>query len=175
MSVLLPFSPRITLAGRTALSSYSLPLQQLLFSRGIETQAEAEVFLKPDYGTQLHSPLLLHDIVKATTLIWSTMTAGGRIAIFSDYDCDGIPGAVVLHDFFKAVGYEHFENYIPHRHYEGFGLSVTAVDKLAAGGVTLIITIDCGTSDVEAVQRANELGVAVIVTCLLYTSPSPRD
>lgn len=164
MSVFLPFSPRISLEARTELTSYSLPLQQLLFSRGITTRAEAETFLKPDYDSQLHSPLLLHDIVKATTLIRSTMAIFGKIAIFSDYDCDGIPGAVVLHDFFKAVEYKQFENYIPHRHYEGFGLSVSAVEKLAASGVVLIITIDCGTSDVAAVVRANELGVAVIVT-----------
>jgi single-stranded-DNA-specific exonuclease len=164
MSVPLPFSPRITLAARTELAAYSLPLQQLLFSRGIKTKVDAEIFLKPDYDTQLHSPLLLHDIVKATTLIKSTMATGSQIAIFSDYDCDGIPGAVVLHDFFKAIGYTAFKNYIPHRHYEGFGLSVVAVEKLAQTGVSLIITIDCGTSDVEAIERANALGVAVIVT-----------
>ncbi len=164
MSAPLLFTPRITLEGRTQLASYSLPLQQLLFTRGIVTKAEAEAFLVPDYDTGLHSPLLLHDIVKATTLIRTTMTAHGTIAIFSDYDCDGIPGAVVLHDFFKAVDYKNFENYIPHRHFEGFGLSVAAVEKLAASGVTLIITIDCGTGDVAAIARANELGVAVIVT-----------
>jgi single-stranded-DNA-specific exonuclease len=86
------------------------------------------------------------------------------ITIFSDYDCDGIPGAVVLHDLFTAIGCEHFSNYIPHRHYEGFGLSIEAVEKLAHAGTKLIITIDCGTTDVAAVARANELGVDVIIT-----------
>lgn len=164
MSVPLPFSARITLAARTELAAFSLPLQQILYSRGIETKTEADIFLNPDYNSQLHSPLLLNDIVKATTLIRTTMEARKQITIFSDYDCDGIPGAVVLHDFFKAVNYSEFENYIPHRHYEGFGLSIEAVEKLAASGVSLIITIDCGTNDVGAVNRANELGVDVIVT-----------
>jgi single-stranded-DNA-specific exonuclease len=160
----LSFAPAITIAARTELSSYDLGLQQLLFSRGITTKAAAEQFLNPDYDTQLHSPLLLNDIVKATTRIKTALQNNEQIAIFSDYDCDGIPGAVVAHDFFKAIGYEHFQNYIPHRHFEGFGLSVRAVEKLASEGVTLIITIDCGTGDVTAVARAKELGVDVIIT-----------
>ncbi len=160
----LSFAPLITVAARTELSSYDLGLQQLLFSRGITTKAAAQQFLNPDYDTQLHSPLLLNDIVKATARIKTAMQNLEQIAIFSDYDCDGIPGAVVAHDFFKAIGYEKFQNYIPHRHFEGFGLSVAAVEKLAAAGVKLIITIDCGTGDVAAVARANELGVDVIVT-----------
>jgi single-stranded-DNA-specific exonuclease len=160
----LSFAPAITVAAKTELSSYDLDLQQLLFSRGITTKAAAQAFLNPDYDSQLHSPLLLHDIVKATTRIKAAMQAQEQIVIFSDYDCDGIPGAVVAHDFFKAIGYEHFQNYIPHRHFEGFGLSIEAVEKLAAAGAKLIITIDCGTGDVDAVARANELGVDVIIT-----------
>ena len=162
----LPFTqaPQITIPVREALASYSLELQQLLFSRGIITKADAEAFLVPDYDTQLHSPLLLHDIVKATTRIKAAITKQEQIAIFSDYDCDGIPGAVVLHDFFTAIGYTAFENYIPHRHFEGFGLSSDAVEKLAAKGVTLIITIDCGTTNDVAIARAHKLGVDVIVT-----------
>lgn len=162
----LPYSlaPTITIPAREALASYSLELQQLLFRRGIVTKTDAEAFLHPDYDTQLHSPLLLHDIIKATTRIKAAFAAQEKIAIFSDYDCDGIPGAVVLYDFFTAIGYTNFENYIPHRHFEGFGLSSEAVEKLAAAGVTLIITIDCGTSDAAAVARATELGVDVIVT-----------
>jgi single-stranded-DNA-specific exonuclease len=156
--------PPITIEARQALASYSLPLQQLLFSRGLVDKAAAEVFLNPNYETQLHSPLLLHDIVKATTCIHAAITNNERIVIFSDYDCDGIPGAVVLHDFFKAINFTEFTNYIPHRHYEGFGLSVTAVEKIATGGAKVIITIDCGTSSFEAIARANQLGIAVIVT-----------
>jgi single-stranded-DNA-specific exonuclease len=87
-----------------------------------------------------------------------------KIVIFSDYDCDGIPGAVVLHDFFKAVGHTNFTNYIPHRHFEGFGLSIKAVEKIKEEGGTLVITIDCGTSDIEAADRAAELGIDLIVT-----------
>ncbi|HEY0964700.1 MAG TPA: single-stranded-DNA-specific exonuclease RecJ [Candidatus Paceibacterota bacterium] len=140
------------------------PLINRLTQRlGLDEHA-ATAFLSPQYDTELHSPFLLHDMDTAVERIKQAMAAGEPIAIFSDYDCDGIPGAVVLHDYFKAVGYNNFENYIPHRHYEGFGLNTKAIDSLAEKGVTLIITIDCGTSDTEAIAHAREKGVDVIVT-----------
>ena len=139
-------------------------LSRLLLQRGILSQAEAEVFLAPDYLTGLHDPLLLHDMLLAVQRIEDAMKQQERIAIFSDYDCDGIPGAVIWHDFFTAVGYTNFTCYIPHRHFEGFGLSVSAVEKFQADNVQLIITVDCGTSDVEAVIASNELGIDVIIT-----------
>jgi single-stranded-DNA-specific exonuclease len=136
---------------------------RLLARRGILAE-EVASFLSPNYETELHDPFLLHDMDKAVTRIIEAMKQGETIAIFSDYDCDGIPGAVVLHDLFTALQYPHFRNYIPHRHFEGFGLNTDAIDKLADEGVTLIITIDCGTSDVEAIAHAKSKGVDVIVT-----------
>ncbi len=137
---------------------------RLLLARGIDTFTDASTFLTPHYNTGLHNPALLHDSRKAVERIVEAVTKEERIAVFSDYDCDGIPGAVIWHDFFTAVGYQNFTTYIPHRHFEGFGLSVTAVEKLAADGVQLIITVDCGISDHEAVARATELGLTVIIT-----------
>lgn len=140
---------------------HSVLINQLLTLRNVE---DVDAFLLPNYETQLHDPMLLHDMAAAVTRIKKAMGDGERIAIFSDYDCDGIPGAVVLHDYFKAVEYANFTNYIPHRHYEGFGLNTKAIDTLKNDGVTLIITIDCGTSDSEAIAYAKENGIDVIVT-----------
>ena len=140
---------------------HSVLINQLLTLRNVE---DVDAFLLPNYETQLHDPMLLHDMAAAVTRIKKAMGDGERIAIFSDYDCDGIPGAVVLHDYFKAVEYANFTNYIPHRHYEGFGLNTRAIDTLKNDGVTLIITIDCGTSDSEAIAYAKENGIDVIVT-----------
>lgn len=139
-------------------------LNQLLRLRGLSTTAAAEIFVKPDYDSQLHSPLLLHDMTAACARIEAALATHEQIAIFSDYDCDGIPGAVVLYDFFTAIEYAEFQNYIPHRHYEGFGLSKVAIDKLAKDGVQLIITIDCGTSNIAEVAYAKELGIDIIIT-----------
>lgn len=146
------------------LREYSTYLQQLLFARGIATKKAADSFLNPSYETHLHDPFLLHDMEKAVTRIMTALADEEKIAIYSDYDCDGIPGAVVLHDFFKAIGYTNFFNYIPHRHYEGFGFSVSAAAKLKEAGASLVITIDCGTSDEAAVAAARELQMDVIIT-----------
>jgi single-stranded-DNA-specific exonuclease len=136
----------------------------LLKNRGLTEPSDIERFLSPLFEEHLHDPFLLYDMEKAVVRVLAAIEANERIAIFSDYDCDGIPGAVVLHDFFTAVGYSNFENYIPHRHYEGFGLSITAVDTLHKTGTKLIITIDCGTTSGEAIAHARTLGIDVIVT-----------
>lgn len=146
------------------LAGYSPFLQQLLVTRDITTKKEAETFLHPSFDNDLHDPFLLNDMGVAVERILTAIANKEHTVIYSDYDCDGIPGGVVLHDFFTAIGYETFENYIPHRHYEGFGLNVGAVEKLAAKGAQLIITIDCGTTDVAAVAKAKELGIDVIIT-----------
>lgn len=138
-------------------------LNHLLKARGI-IEEDVEAFLHPDYEKGRHDPFLLHDMEVAVDRLLSAIKNNEKIAIYSDYDCDGIPGAVILHDFFKAIGYDNFINYIPHRHYEGFGLSEMAVEKLSSEGVNLIITIDCGTSDLEAAQMAASLSVDLIVT-----------
>lgn len=151
-------------AGDGTALSHTILLTELLKNRNLTDEAEIADFLSPDYTAQLHDPWLLHDMEAAVERVMTAMEAKEQIAIFSDYDCDGIPGAVVAHDYFKAIKYEHFQNYIPHRHYEGFGLNTTAIDTLAEAGVKLIITIDCGTSDVEAITHAKSLGVDVIVT-----------
>ncbi len=146
------------------LFEYSPLVQQLLYSRGIVTVNEAQSFLNPSYETDLHDPFLLHDMDIAVTRILDAMKKDQKVVIYSDYDCDGIPGAVILHDFFKMVGFGNFTNYIPHRHYEGFGFSTYAVGKLSEDAVELIITIDCGTTDVEAAALAKEKGIDVIIT-----------
>lgn len=139
-------------------------LAELLKKRGLIDPDAITRFLEPDFTTHLHDPFLLHDMEVAVARILKAVAEEECVAIFSDYDCDGIPGAVVLHDFFKSIGYTNFENYIPHRHYEGFGLTTSAVDRLHKNGVTLIITIDCGTTDTEAIEHARSLGIDVVVT-----------
>ncbi len=139
-------------------------LARLLVARGITDKEMADAFLSPNYETHLHDPFLLHSMREAVERISIAIQGQEKIAIFSDYDADGIPGAVVLHDLFQALQYSNVVTYIPHRHYEGFGLSVTAVEKLHTDGVTLIITVDCGTTDGDAICRARELTVDVIVT-----------
>ncbi len=146
------------------LDGYPALLQTLLRNRNITKKEDVEMFLNPDYDNHIHDPFLLPDMDKAVERILRALKNNERIAIFSDFDCDGIPGGVVLHDFFKKIGYENFTNYIPHRHEEGYGLNTRAIDKLKEEGVLLMITVDVGITDVAQVEHANSLGIDVIVT-----------
>jgi single-stranded-DNA-specific exonuclease len=87
-----------------------------------------------------------------------------RIAIYADFDCDGIPGASILHDFFQKIGYTNIEVYIPHRDREGYGIHTDALRQLKERGVSLIITVDVGTVAIEPIRFAKGLGIDVIVT-----------
>ncbi len=139
-------------------------LLKLLAHRNVDTPEKIEEFLNPQYETGLHDPFLIKDMDKAVERILQAIEKQEKILIYSDYDADGIPAAVIMHDFFTAIGYKNFEIYIPHRHNEGFGLHVEAVDKFQESGVKLLVTLDCGITDVKEVERANEYDIDVIIT-----------
>jgi single-stranded-DNA-specific exonuclease len=139
-------------------------IQQILFNRGLSDAASVRKFMEPNYDTDLHDPFLLTDMGKAVERILRAMRENEHIVIYTDYDCDGIPGGVLLHDFFTAIGYGNFENYIPHRHDEGYGFNAESVPKFKERDAKLIVTVDCGITDHEAVKEANELDIDVIVT-----------
>ncbi|HRH26275.1 MAG TPA: single-stranded-DNA-specific exonuclease RecJ [Candidatus Paceibacterota bacterium] len=139
-------------------------LNLLLTKRNIISEDDKEQFLYPDFDKHTHDPFLMPGMQKAVDRIGQAIKGDEHIVVYSDYDADGIPGGVVLHDFFKKIGYTNFSNYIPHRHDEGFGLNSDAIKQFAEKGARLIITIDCGITDVDEVREANENGMDVIVT-----------
>ncbi|MBX4181340.1 single-stranded-DNA-specific exonuclease RecJ [Candidatus Parcubacteria bacterium] len=136
--------------------------ETLLKSRGVAPE-DKESFLNPNYD-KLFSPSLLPDMDKAAERVVRAVKNGEHVVVFSDYDADGIPGAVVLSDFFKRIKYDNVSFYIPHRNDEGFGLNIDAVEECATRSAKLIITIDCGTNDITEINLANERGIDVIVT-----------
>lgn len=146
------------------LVEYPPLLAHLLAARGITKKTDADAFLTPSYERDVHDPFLMPDMEKAVLRILSGMDKRERIIVWSDYDCDGIPGGALLYDFFSKIGYSNFKNYIPHRHTEGYGLNITGLEKLAEDGAALVITVDSGITDIAPVARANELGIDVIVT-----------
>ncbi len=157
-------SPTLPESVAQELTEYTPLTQQLLFNRGITDGVRARAFMAPNYETDLHSPFLLTDMEKATERILRAFLNDEHIVIYTDYDCDGIPGGVLLHDFFTAIGYLNFENYIPHRHEEGYGFNADSVPQFKERNASLIITVDCGITDHDAVSAANALGIDVIVT-----------
>lgn len=146
------------------LKNFSDLERKLLFARGIKDDGEADRFLNPNYDLHTHDPYLLKDMDKTVERMREAIDRNEKIAIYSDYDADGIPGAVVLTDFFKRIKYNNFINYIPTRNGEGFGLNVDAIDYLHKEKVNLIITIDCGITDVSEVDLANQYNIDVIIT-----------
>ncbi len=148
---------------REILGEYDDLTASLLARRGVRTKEEAAAFLAPSYDEHIGDPMKILNMPKAAARVAKAIGDGERITVWSDYDCDGIPGGVVLHDFLKKAG-ANFTNYIPHRHLEGYGVSIPGVEKLAEEGTTLLITVDCGITDVAAITRANELGMEVILT-----------
>lgn len=158
-----PLHDPLTEALRKELAHYDDLTSALLVRRGITTKEEAERFLNPSYNLHLHDPFLLTDMHKASRRCADAILAKEKIVIWSDYDCDGIPGGVLLYDFLKKAEAD-FENYIPHRHDEGYGMNVAGIEKIAKTGVTLIVTVDSGITDIAPIARAKELGIDVIVT-----------
>lgn len=120
--------------------------------------------LNPDWNSQTLDPLSIKDMEKSIERIYLAIKHNEKIVIYSDYDCDGIPGGVVLYDFFKKIKYNNFMNYIPHRHNEGYGIHIKALDDFIRNGYTLMITVDLGITNLEEVQYAEEGGLNVIVT-----------
>ncbi len=163
---------------KATLSQFSPLVAHLLFYRGMSgaknstkslenndlTISDADKFINPDYDRDTNDPFMLKDAEKAAKRIIRAISSGEKIAIYADYDADGIPGAAIFHDFFKRIGFMNFIVYIPHRHNEGFGLNVDAVEQLAKEGAKLLITVDCGISDFEPVARANDLEMEIIIT-----------
>ncbi len=156
--------PHETATPEEALLVYPPLLRTLLINRGITTETEAEEFLYPNYERDIRDPFGIKGMDRAVNRILSAIDANERIVIYGDYDCDGIPGSVVLHDFFAKIGYTKVENYIPHRHLEGYGLNTVAIDGFLKEGTTLIVTVDCGIADNDKVAYAESLGINVIVT-----------
>jgi single-stranded-DNA-specific exonuclease len=142
---------------------YSPFLAKLLLARKIETEKEAEEFLNISWDNIL-DPFLFRDMQKAVDRIFQAIDKSQKIVIFSDYDADGIPGAVALHDFFKKIKYTNFENYIPDRNKEGFGLNSQVVKKFQEEGVDLVITIDCGIADIFEAEELKKAGIDLIIT-----------
>jgi len=139
-------------------------LRVLLEKKGITDEREIEKFLNPDYDRDVLDPFLLKDMDRAVERILLAIEKKEKTVIYSDYDADGIPGAVVLHDFFKKIGYENFTNYIPHRHNEGFGLNHEAVKEFSKQKVDLIITIDCGIADTAEALAIKKANIDLIIT-----------
>lgn len=131
---------------------------RLLEERGIR---DHESFLNPSYDGR-HDPFLLPDMDKAVARILLAIEKKERIAVWHDYDCDGIPGGALLSDFFMKIEYP--VRLMVAERADGYGLNEAGIRALADEGVSVLITVDCGITENENVALAQSLGIDVIVT-----------
>ncbi len=143
-------------------AGYPALLSAVLASHGITDDAAARAFLQID-DTLTLSPYLMKDMDRAAGRIRRALDAGEHIAVFGDYDVDGITATAILVDYLHRCGAK-VSHYIPRRIEDGYGLSVDAMRTLRDRGVDLVVTVDCGITGVEEVDFAASLGMDVVVT-----------
>ncbi len=138
------------------------PVARLLCQRGLGDPDLARRFLNPTLE-QLHDPMLMVDMRVAVDRIMSAIARRERIAIHGDYDVDGVTSTVILRRALELLGADVI-HFIPERLRDGYGLQPAAIDRLHAGGVSLVVSVDCGIRGADAARRARELGVDLIIT-----------
>ena len=137
-------------------------IARLLVLRGMTTAEEAERFLHPRLD-HLHDPFRLADLPRAVDRLTRAIEHGERIAIHGDYDVDGVTSTVILRRVLELLGAD-VTHFIPERLKDGYGLEPAGLERLAAQGVAVVVSVDCGIRSQAAAARARELGVDLIVT-----------
>lgn len=137
-------------------------VEEILHKRGL-VGAKRDAFLNPSYDAR-HDPFKLPDMQAAVDRLVAARKKQEKITIYGDYDIDGLTATTVLLDAFESFGFANVDAFIPNRFIEGYGLTVEAIEKIAASGAQLIVTVDCGSLSTKEITRANELGVDVVVT-----------
>lgn len=157
-------------AARRAAKALGLPplAVRILAGRGFDTQEAIRRFLTGDCA--LTDPMALRDMDRAVKRIRRAIAEGEKIAVYGDYDCDGILSTVVLYSYLESAGAD-VCYYIPHRDREGYGLNREALQIIRDDGVRLVITVDNGITAVDEVAFAASIGIDVVVT----DHHKPRD
>ncbi len=138
-------------------------IRQLLFNRKLDTQEKIDEFLYPDYSQDLFDPFLFKEMEIACQRIWRAVINQEKVLIYGDYDADGVCSTTLLVEWFKFVKLS-VEVYIPHREIEGYGLNQDAVKEFIEKKFDLLITVDCGTTNISEVETLGAAGIDVIIT-----------
>jgi single-stranded-DNA-specific exonuclease len=148
----------VELQSETGLSPLTL---RVCLSRGLSSADAIRSHLNPQFE-KLHHPLSIRDMEQATARLAQARAGQQRVRIFGDYDVDGTTGAALLSWVFRDFGFQ-FDVRQPDRFRDGYGLNVGAVEEAAQAAVSLLVTVDCGITSFDAISRARELGIDVIV------------
>jgi len=153
--------PEVNAVNNLVGNGYAPLTAMVLASRGIRDGAQAHKYL--DCNVPLLDPFLMTDMDLAAGRVGLAMARGERIAVFGDYDVDGITSTCLLTSFLRSHGVD-CVSYIPGRLEEGYGLNPIAIHQLHEEGVNLIITVDCGITAVAEAELCRELGIDLVIT-----------
>jgi len=137
-------------------------IAQLLYNRGLTELSQLELFITGDKRLS-GDPFLLPDMHQAVARVYRALLSGEKIAIYGDFDADGITGTALLVQGLSILGGDAIP-YIPHRLTEGYGLKTAALETLHRQGVSLVITVDCGITALPEVKKAKRMGLDIIIT-----------
>ncbi|WP_462326853.1 single-stranded-DNA-specific exonuclease RecJ [Desulfobaculum sp.] len=137
-------------------------IANLLWQRGQHSLQDMDIFLTP--GLKHLAPLdALPGLMDAAQVLADGLTAGKTFAVWGDYDVDGVTSTALVTDFLERRGYT-ARHHLPNRFTEGYGLNIEGLEALAAEGVDLLLTVDCGITSIDEIARAKELGMTVVVS-----------
>lgn len=138
-------------------------INKILCARGITDSESVKKFLNPTIKEYMPDPLVLKDMDKAAKLAADAVLTGKKIAVFGDYDVDGITSTATVVKYLRALGVDVIWH-LPDRETEGYGLNTESIEDFAKQGANLLISVDCGISGMAEVEHAKELGMQVIIT-----------
>lgn len=137
-------------------------LAEILWNRGFRSSREMDLFLSPGLRN-LCRPEEIPGLEESAAVLAECLSKGMKIAVWGDYDVDGVTSTAVIKSFLNDRGIE-CEHYLPNRLEEGYGLNVNGIRKLHDAGIELLLTVDCGISNNAEIAAANELGMTVVVS-----------
>ena len=138
-------------------------VEKILARRGIKSDDDVKLFLNPSIKEYMPDPFVLQDMSKAVQIIADAIQDNQKIAIYGDYDVDGITSTAIMVKYLRMLG-ANVMWHLPTREGEGYGLNNDAVQEIASAGVNLMITVDCGVSGNKEIAFAKSLGLTVVVT-----------
>lgn len=142
--------------------SVSRLIVEILLNRGLSDVEEMDEFLSP-LLRHMANPSTIPGLTQAAEVLAQGLAEGRSLCVWGDYDVDGITATAVVKQFFAMRGMD-IMHHLPNRMEEGYGLNIASIERLSADGATMLLTVDCGISDNDAVARARDLGMTVVVS-----------
>lgn len=138
-------------------------VKKILASRGVTNADEIARFLSPTIKEYMPDPFVLKDMDVASCIIAEAICTDKKIAVYGDYDVDGITSTAIFVKFLRSLGIDAIWH-VPTREGEGYGLNISAIDELCDAGAQVLVTVDCGISCIKEIEYAKQRGMTVVVT-----------